>query len=82
MTKKFSTLFERIQALQAKAIEKSIASSVNFQISSFKKALVSYYFIIDDKYLNGQICDNKYIHLDVQQFDQIEQIVIDHMNKL
>lgn len=81
MTKKFSTLFERIQALQAKAMKKGIASSVNYQVSS-KKALVSYYFMIDNNYQAGQVSDNKYIYLDVQQFDQIEQIVIHHMNKL
>lgn len=81
MTKKFLTLFERIQLLQVKAMKKGIASSVNFQVSS-KKALVSYYFMIDDKYQAGQVFDKKYIDLDVQKFDQIEQIVIDHMNKL
>lgn len=82
MTKKFSMLFKRIQSLQLKAIGKGIASSINYQVSSSNKALVSYYFVIEGTYHSYQASDNKYLHLDLQLFEQLEQLVINHMNKL
>lgn len=82
MTRNLSTLFKRIQALQAKTTRKGIASSVSVQVTELNGTLVSYYFEMDGKYHSHQASDSKYLHLDIQEFNDLEQQVINYMDQL
>ncbi len=83
MTKAFLELFKRIQKLHNKAVSKGVTSSVSFQIASDKKGLVSYYINIGkDEYKTLQASDNKYLNLDIQEFERFEKLAIEYLNKL